>query len=105
MFLAPGFDGVRLRLLRMPFPCLAGDLPTGSAKISLRGRGNAYLAPLDFLDAGMLGAGNVFLHGKPRQSAIRTNGTGVVRDVIPDSEPLYDPNATKPKLQIDRQAK
>ena len=80
----------------------AGDLPTGSAKISLRGRGNAHLSPIDFLDAGMLSSGNVFLHDKPRQSAIRTNGTGVVRDVIPGSEPLYDLNATKPKLQVER---
>lgn len=80
----------------------AGDLPAGNAKISLRGEGNAYLTALDFLDAGMLGSGNVFLHDKPRQSVIRTNGTGVVRDVIPDSEPLYDLNATKPKLQVER---
>ena len=76
----------------------AGDLKVLKAKISLQGRGNAYLSPLDFLDARLLQTGNVFLTRKPEQSAIQASGTGNVMDILPDAEPLYDLNPTHPKL-------
>ncbi len=80
----------------------AGDLKVFKAKISLRGKGNAYLSPLDFLDARLLQTGSVFLTRKPEQSAIQASGTGSVRDIIPDAEALYDLNATKPKLDSNK---
>ncbi len=76
----------------------AGDLKVLKAKISLQGQGNAYLSPLDFLDARLLQSGNVFLTSKPKQNAIQASGTGSVRDILPDAEPLYDLNATHPKF-------
>ncbi len=76
----------------------AGDLLVQNAKINLIGEGNAYLSPAEFLDARLLKTGNVFLTRKPEQSTIQASGSGLVRDILPDAEALYDLNATRPKL-------
>ena len=83
----------------------AGDLKVLKAKISLQGKGNAYLSPLNFLDARLRQTGNVFLTHKPEQSAIQASGRGNVRDILPDAEPLYDLNATHPKLDSNKTRK
>ena len=76
----------------------AQDLPVDRARVLHRGNANVEINPLSFLDSRIFGQGNILLHSKPENIVVSQKGTGKVIDVIPDSPPLYDMNATRPVL-------
>ena len=80
----------------------AGELEVRKATIALNGKGRAYLAPNEWLDARLPSAGNLFLTRKPLQSIIQGGGTGSVKMVFPQEGSQNDQNATRPTF--DRNA-
>ena len=73
----------------------AAELEVRKANVALNGKGNAYLAPNDWLDARLPSAGNLFLSRKPDQSIIQGGGTGSVKMIFPQEKSPNDQNATK----------
>jgi hypothetical protein len=47
----------------------------------------------------MLNNGNLFLHATPSNLVIDQQGTGKVKDILPEAKAIYEVNATKPALQ------
>ena len=47
----------------------------------------------------MHGSGNLLLHKKPEKMVVDQAGIGTVRDILTDSLPLMDLNATNPLLK------
>ena len=80
----------------------AGELEVRKANIALNGKGRAYLAPNEWLDARLPSAGNLFLTRKPLQSIIQGGGTGSVKMIFPQEGSQNDQNATRPTF--DRNA-
>ena len=80
----------------------AGELEVRKANIALNGKGRAYLAPNEWLDARLPSAGNLFLTRKPLQSIIQEGGTGSVKMIFPQEGSQNDQNATRPTF--DRNA-
>jgi hypothetical protein len=74
----------------------AAGLEVSRATIALNGKGHAYLAPNNWLDARLPSAGNLFITRKPGQSIIQGGGTGSVTMIFPQEESRIDQNATKP---------
>lgn len=74
----------------------AAELEVRRATIELNGKGHAYLAPNDWLDARLPSVGNLFLTRKPLQSIIQGGGTGSVKMIFPQEESHIDQNATRP---------
>ena len=74
----------------------AGELEVRKATIALNGKGRAYLAPNEWLDARLPSAGNLFLTRKPLQSIIQGGGTGSVKMIFPQEGSQNDQNATRP---------
>ena len=80
----------------------AGELEVRKANIALNGKGRAYLAPNEWLDARLPSAGNLFLTRKPLQSIIQGGGTGSVKMIFPQEGSQNDQNAVRPTF--DRNA-
>jgi len=76
----------------------AGELEVRKANIALNGKGRAYLAPNEWLDARLPSTGNLFLTRKPLQSIIQGGGTGSVKMIFPQEESHIDQNATGPPV-------
>jgi hypothetical protein len=73
----------------------AAELEVRRASITLNGKGHAYLAPNDWLNARLPSAGNLFLTRKPDQSIIQGGGTGSVKMIFPQEDSPNDQNVTK----------
>lgn len=75
------------------------ELLVEQATLIHKGKGSAHLAPRTWLDARMHGPGNLMLHQKPEKMVVDQIGAGTVSDVLSDSLPLVDLNATNPQLK------
>ncbi|MBT7649799.1 MAG: hypothetical protein HN553_02350 [Opitutae bacterium] len=78
---------------------IASDLDVIRATLTHQGTGVVHLAPSTWLDARMLNNGNLFLHATPSNLVIDQQGTGKVKDILPEAKAIYEVNATKPALQ------
>ena len=72
----------------------ADELEVDRATLIHQGNGIVHLNPKHWLDARIHGSGNLFLHATPENLVIDKQGSGSVKDILPDSPPLYDLNAT-----------
>ncbi|MBU62876.1 MAG: hypothetical protein CMI26_10285 [Opitutae bacterium] len=77
----------------------AAELEVRRATIALNGKGHAYIAPNDWLDARIPSEGNLFITRKPERSIIQGGGTGSVKMVFSQEESSIDKNATKPTFR------
>lgn len=75
------------------------DLLVEEASLIHKGKGYAHLSPQAWLDARMHGTGNLLLHKKPEKMVVDQAGVGTVSDILSDSLPLIDLNATNPLLK------
>ena len=74
---------------------LAAELEVERATLIHQGNGIVHLKPNKWMDARILGNGNIFLHSKPERLIINKQGLGTIKDILPDSAPLYDLNNSK----------
>ena len=77
----------------------ADELEVDRATLIHQGNGIVHLNPKHWLDARIHGSGNLFLHATPENLVIDKQGSGSVKDILPDSPPLYDLNATIQKFK------
>jgi hypothetical protein len=75
------------------------DLLVERATLIHKGKGFAHLSPQAWLDARMHGPGNLLLHKKPEKMVVDQAGEGTIIDILGDSLPLLDHNATHPQLK------
>jgi hypothetical protein len=81
----------------------AEELLVEQATLIHKGKGVAHLAPQTWLDARMHGPGNLLLHQKPEKMVVDQVGAGTVSDLLTDSLPLVDLNATNPQLNLKKE--
>ena len=74
---------------------IADELEVERATLIHQGNGIVHLKPNKWMDARILGNGNIFLHSKPERLIINKQGLGTIKDILPDSAPLYDLNNSK----------
>ena len=73
----------------------ADELEVERATLIHQGNGIVHLKPKLWMDARMYGSGNLFLHSKPVSLVVDKQGTGSVSDILPNTPPLYDLNASE----------
>ena len=71
---------------------LADELEVERATLIHQGNGTVHLKPNKWMDARILGTGNIFLHSKPERLVVNKKGLGSIKDILPDAPPLYDLN-------------
>ncbi len=74
----------------------ADELQVEKATLVHQGKGTVHLNPLKWMDARILGDGNLFLYEKPENIVIDQRGRGRVSDILPDAKPLYELNQSIP---------
>jgi hypothetical protein len=77
----------------------AQELPVNRIKVLHHGGADLEIHPLQFLDSRIYGDGNIILHQKPDSLVIQQRGKGTVSDSLPESDALYDLNASNPALK------
>ena len=76
----------------------AEEFQVDQATLLHRGKTNAHLSPMRWMDARMQGSGNLMLHRKPEKMVVDQAGKGIVSDIISGPLPFLDLNASTPKL-------
>ena len=76
----------------------ADELEVERATLIHQGNGIVHLKPKKWLDARIHGTGNLFLHSKPENLVVDKKGSGSITDILPDSPPLYDLNASEKRF-------
>ena len=75
-----------------------GDLPTKGAKVEISGAGEAEIAPSDWAELAVSGAGEIFLLTRPARLTSDVSGSGTIRQGTADpvSPPISPPAAPMP---------
>ena len=74
----------------------AQDLPAERIRVQHDGNSNIQLNPIDFIDARLTAAGNIFLHNRPENLVVAQKSNGQLLDALPENKRFYDLNASEP---------